>query len=110
MRRRALLAASIPSGEGTCDEVTFYIDDGVYVTPMKAMYNMTWGEFVNSEYANQNSMFSNFRLVDYGSYKGIKFYHEEATFDMTLYYDYGFYGNNVKDYDVIEDGKTYYAY
>ena len=28
MRRRALLAASIPSGEGTCDEVTFYIEDG----------------------------------------------------------------------------------
>ena len=106
LRRRALLAASMQSGGG--NEITFYIDDGVYVTPMKAIYNMTWGEFVNSEYANQNSMFSNFRLLGYGSYKGIMFYHEEAAFDLTLYYNSSY--NNVKDYDVIEDGKTYYAY
>lgn len=90
-------------------EITFYIYDEVETTPMKALPNMTWGEFVNSEYANQNSMFSNFRLVDYGSYKGIMFYHEEATFDLTLYYDDS-HVNNVKDYDVIEEGKTYYAW
>jgi hypothetical protein len=90
-------------------EITFYIDDAGEAIPMKALPNMTWGEFVNSEYANQNSMLTNFRLDDYGSYKGIRFYHEGATQDMTLYYD-SFHYNTVEDYGVIEDGKTYYAW
>ena len=92
---------------GASEEITFYIDDQSYVTPMKALPNMTWGEFINSEYANQNSMFTNFKLFDMGSYNSIQFYHEEATVDMTLYKD-GSY-NNVEDNEVIEDGKTYYA-
>ena len=29
--------------------ITFYIDDGGYVTPMKALSGMTWEEFVNDE-------------------------------------------------------------
>lgn len=105
-RRRALLAASQTGGG---NEITFYIYDGAETTPMKALPNMTWGEFVNSEYANQNSMLTDFRLDDYGSYMGIRFYHEGAMQDMTLYYDTLHY-NNVHDYDVIEDGKTYYAW
>lgn len=100
MRRRALLAAS------GAKEITFYIDDQMYVTPMKALHGMTWGEFVNSEYVNQNSMFTNFRLFSMGTYYGVKLYHEEAMFDMTLYNDYN---TNVKYYEVIEDGKTYIA-
>lgn len=92
------------------NEITFYIDDQVYVTPMTALSNMTWEEFVNSEYANQNSMLTNFRLDDYGSYNGIRLYHEEAMQDMTLYYDTYYYHNNVKNNDIIEEGKTYYAY
>jgi hypothetical protein len=105
----------IPSGwsvvnrESGSSEITFYIDDGMYVTPMNVLPNMTWGEFVNSEYANQNSMFTNFRLFDYGSYNAIGFYHEEAMQDLMLYYDM-LHNNNVADYDVIEDGKTYYAW
>ena len=76
---------------------------------MTALSNMTWEEFVNNEYANQNSMLTNFRLDDYGSYNGIRFYHEEAMQEMILYYDIYHY-NNVKDNDIIEEGKTYYAY
>lgn len=91
------------------NEITFYIDDGVYVTPMTALSNMTWGEFVNSEYANQNGMFTNFRLYKVGTYSSIKFYHEEAMYDMMLYYDTSHF-NHVADNEVIEDGKTYYAY
>ena len=90
------------------NEITFYIDDGVDIIPMKALSNMTWEEFVNSEYTNQNSMFTNFRLFDMGSYNGIMFYHEEAMQDLVLY-DNNFLGNNVRDYDIVEDGKTYYA-
>ena len=75
---------------------------------MKTLSGMTWEEFVNSEYVNQNSMFTNFRLVDYGSYNAIEFYHEEAMQDLTLYND-NFY-DNVTDYEVIEDGKTYYVH
>jgi hypothetical protein len=95
--------------EGSGSEITFYIDDAVEAIPMKALPNMTWGGFVNSEYANQNSMLTNFRLDDYDSYKSIQFYHEGAMQDMTLYYD-SYHYNNVKDYDIIEDGKTYYAW
>ena len=76
---------------------------------MKALPNMTWGEFVNSEYANQNSMYTNFRLFGMGSYNGIKFYHEEGMFDMTLYDDPS-HDQNTSDSDIIEDGKTYHAY
>ena len=54
-------------------------------------------------------MLTNFRLDNYGSYNGIRLYHEEAMQDITLYFDTSYY-NNVKDYDVIEDGKTYYAH
>ena len=93
--------------DGSVNEITFYIDDQNYVTPMKALPNMTWGEFVNSEYANQNSMFTNFRLFDIGSYREIKFYHEEAMCDMTLYDGLS---ANIVDSDIIEDGKTYQAY
>ena len=107
----------IPSGwtvvndgeESGGNEITFYIDDQVIVIPMTALSNMTWEEFVNNEYANQNSMLTNFRLDDYGSYNGIRFYHEEAMQEMILYYDIYHY-NNVKDNDIIEEGKTYYAY
>lgn len=106
MRRRALLATSLDEEDNL---ITFYIDDQVYVTPMKALPNMTWGEFVNSEYANQNSMLTNFRLFDYSLYNSIGFYHEEAMQDLMLYNDGSLYVN-VKDYEVIEDGKTYYAY
>ena len=93
------------------NEITFYIDDQVDLTPMKALANMTWREFVNSEYAIQNSMFTNFRLFDMGSYDGVKFYHEEATQDLELYkkVDYGFGVQNVSDDDIIENGKTYEA-
>ena len=88
------------------DLITFYIDDGGGVTSMNASPNMTFGEFVNSEYANQNSMFTNFRLFSMGSYNGVTFYHEEAMADMTLYKDNGY---NVRDDEVIENNKTYYA-
>ena len=108
-RRRALMAASMPSGEGTYDEVTFYIDDGVGVTSMKALPNMTWAEFVNSEYAEQNSMFTNFRLFSMGAYNGIEFYHEEAMCDLVLYKIVNVM-ENVRDYEVIEHGETYYAH
>ena len=109
--------SGIPSGwtvvndgeESGGNEITFYIDDQVIVIPMTALSNMTWEEFVNNEYANQNSMLTNFRLDDYGSYNGIRFYHEEAMQEMILYYDIYHY-NNVKDNDIIEEGKTYYAY
>lgn len=106
LRRSALLATASDRGG---NEITFYIDDQVYVTPMKALSNMTWGEFVNSEYANQNSMFTNFRLLDMGSYNGINFYHGEAMFDMTLYNRGDFY-DNTADYEIIEDGRTYFAH
>lgn len=96
--------------DGSVNEITFYIDDGMYVTPMKALPNMTWGEFVNSEYANQNSMFTNFRLLGMGSYNGIKFYHEEAMSDFMLYVDYSSISQNIAHTDIIEDGKTYYAH
>lgn len=93
---------------GGGSEITFYIDDQNYVTPMKALPNMTWGEFVNSEYANQNSILTNFRLSDAGSYNDIKFYHEEAMCDMTLYSESGY--EYIHDCDIIEDGKTYQAH
>lgn len=70
---------------------------------------MTWAEFVNSEYAEQNSMFTNFRLFSMGSYNGIEFYHEEAMCDLVLYKRANFV-ENVRDYEVIEHGETYYAY
>ena len=94
------------------NEITFCIDDQVYLTPMKALVNITWGEFVNSEYANQNSMFTNFRLFNIGSYDGVKFYHEEATQDLELYekVNYGLGVQNVSDDDIIENGKTYEAH
>lgn len=102
---------SIIGGGGGSNEITFYIDDGVYVTPMKALPNMTWEDFVNSEYANQNSMLTNFSLVSYSSYNAVQLYHEEATQGLMLYKD-GMDGisDNVKDSEVIEDGKTYYAH
>lgn len=90
------------------DLITFYIDDGGGVTSMNASQNMTFGEFVNSEYANQNNMFTNFKLFDMGSYNGVTFYHEEAMSDLTLYKDSG--GYNVRDNEVIENNKTYYAF
>lgn len=90
------------------DLITFYIDDGAGVTSMNASPNMTFGEFVNSEYANQNSMFTNFRLFSVGSYNGVTFYHEEAMSDLVLYKDNNTF-NNVADSDVIENSKTYYA-
>lgn len=105
MRRRALLATSQMREDNL---ITFYINDQVYVTPMKALPNMTWEEFVNSEYANQNSMLTNFRLIDMGSYYTIQFYHKEAKFGMYLYNNGGFI-DNAKNYEVIEDGKTYFA-
>lgn len=76
---------------------------------MKALPNMNWEEFVNSEYANQNSMFTNFRLFDYGIYNGIQFYHEEAIQDLNLYDD-ALHKVNVMDNAIIEDGKIYYAH
>lgn len=105
-RRFALLSSVSNSGGG--NEITFYIDDQNYVTPMKALPNMTWGEFINSKYANQNSMFTNFRLLGMGSYNGINFYHEEAMCDMTLYNRGDFY-DNTADYEIIEDGRIYFA-
>lgn len=106
-RRNSLLYAATQVIEG--DEITFYIDDQVYVTPMKALSGMTWENFVNSKYENQNSMFTNFRLFNMGSYYTVKFYHEEAMVDMMLYNDLSDY-INVTHYEVIEDGKTYQAY
>jgi hypothetical protein len=105
-RRNSLLYTATQVIRG--DEITFYIDDGGYTTPMKALPGMTWEEFVNSKYVNQNSMFTNFRLFNMGSYRGIAFYHEEAMQDLTLYND-NFY-DNVTHYEVIEDGKTYQAH
>jgi hypothetical protein len=110
--------SGIPSGwtvvddgedSGGGNEITFYIDDQVYVTPMTALSNMTWGEFVNSEYANQTGMFTNFRLYNVGTYSNIKFYHEEAMCDMSICdgIDNSYF---VRATDVIEDGKTYIAY
>ena len=99
---------SIISGGGS-NEITFYINDGVYVTPMKALSGMTWEEFVNSEYANQNSMFTNFRLFSMVTYYGVKFYHEEAMGDLTLYKNDS-YQSNVEHSKVIEDGETYSAH
>lgn len=108
-------ADGIPSGwtvvndgeESGGNEITFYIDDSAYITPMTALSNMTWGDFVNSEYANQNDMFTNFRLSNYGAYDVVKFYHEEAMQDMYVYISHN---NEVKATDVIEEGETYQAY
>lgn len=108
--------SGIPSGwtvvndgeeSGGGNEITFYIDDQAYATPMTALSNMTWGEFVNSEYANQNGMFTNFRLVGQSAYDVVKFYHEEVMQDMYICTSHG---NEAKATDVIEDGKTYEAW
>lgn len=108
MRRRALLSANAIGGNGGGErEITFYIDDQVYTTPMKALYNMTWEEFVNSEYANQNSSYTNFRLQVMGTYNTIIFYHEEAMYDMFLYIDRI---QNVDAINIIEEGKIYNAF
>lgn len=94
---------------GGNNEITFYINGQGSITPVKALSGMTWGEFVNSEYANRNSVYTNFRLLNMGSYNGIMFYHKDAMYDMILCNDSS-HVSIVGDNDIIEDGKTYYAY
>lgn len=90
--------------------ITFYISDEID-EPYKIICKegMTWSEFVNSVYAQGLDVFSNFELVSYGSYYGIRVYHKLADWTMTLYNDSSFEITTDSTEQII-DGKIYYCH
>ena len=75
MRRRALLAASQPSGGGDWgEEITFYIDTkplgGLYT--LTAREGMTWADWVNTDYNTMGIVISYDGVGDgYVDYMGL---------------------------------------
>lgn len=89
-------------------EITFYIEDGMYVTVMKASSNMTWEDFINSEYSSQANYLQDFMTYNMGAYDAVKFYHVLADCDMNLYSD-SYRQIHCKSTDIIQKGQTYNA-
>lgn len=100
---------NVLKGEEGGNEITFYLDDNVEIHEMKGMSDMTWAEWINTEYAYKEGWLSNFRIYKLSSENIIQCYHEAAYYDMSVWKEANQI-HYVQAEDKIEDGKTYYLY